>query len=404
MPAEKGVQLLAWLAFLVGFGLPISTAFDNIAAGVLLLAWAVTGDWRQRWQRLRSNPASYAVGALLLLATVGMVWSLGGSKETLRYFEKYAALLLALCLFTLPFDRQLRQTALRGFACAAFVTAIVSFGFKFGIIPAAWFPERSPSNPAIFKLHITHGFFVAIGAYFLMIEAMNATDRRWRIGFALAALLTASNALAIEGRTGYLVLATLLAYLFIQRFRWRGAAVSAILLAAGVMVAQQFPESAAMRRMTTGIEELKAWQRGEKIEEDSSMGVRMQFATTSLGLIAAHPFIGVGTGGFEVAYRAATPEGNVISNNPHNQYLLTTVQFGFIGLAVLLSLFAVLWQVSDRFAFTDRLLAHGVLLAYLVGNLFNSFLYDHSEARFFAWAIGLIFCGAVFRQKSLNPL
>lgn len=404
MPAEKGVQILVWLAFLVGFGLPISTAFDNIAAGALLLAWAVTGDWRQRWQRLRSNPASYAVGALLLLAAAGMAWSLGSPKETLRYFEKYAGLFLSLCLFTLPFDRSLRQTALRGFACAAFVTALVSFGFKFGIVPAAWFPERLPSNPSVFKLHITHGFFVAIGAYFLMIEAMNATDRRWRLGFALAALITAANALVIEGRTGYLVLAALFAYLFIQRFRWRGALLSILLLATGVLVAQQFPESAAMRRMTTGIEELKTWQRGEKVEESSSMGVRMQFATTSLNLISAHPLLGVGTGGFEVAYRAVTPEGNVISNNPHNQYLLTTVQFGFVGLAVLLTLFAVLWRVSDRFEFTDRLLAHGVLLAYLVGNLFNSFLYDHSEARFFAWAIGLIFCGAVFREKTEKPL
>jgi O-antigen ligase len=403
MPSVNSARLLAWLAFLVGFGLPISTAFDNIAAGLLLLAWALTGDWQQRWQRLSSNPASYAVGGLLLLAAVGMAWSLGSTRETLRYFEKYAALLLALCLFSVSFERSHRQLALRGFASAALLTAIVSFAFKFGIVPASWFPERLPSNPAIFKLHITHGFFVAIGAYFLMIEAMQATDRRWRIGFALAALITAANTLAIEGRTGYLVLATLFAYLFIQRFRWRGAAVSAILLAAGIMVAQQFPESAAMRRMSTGIEEMKAWQSGEKIEASSSMGVRMQFATTSLGLIAARPFLGVGTGGFEVAYRAATPEGNVISNNPHNQYLLTTVQFGLVGLAVLLSLFVVLWGGSDRFAFTDRLLAHGVLLAYLVGNLFNSFLYDHSEARFFAWAIGLIFSGAVFREKTAKP-
>ena len=399
MPAEKSVRILVWLAFLVGFGLPISTAFDNIAAGALLLAWAVTGDWQQRWQRLRSNPATYAVSALLLLAALGMAWSLGSPKETLRYFEKYAGLFLTLCIFTLPFDRSLRQTALRGFACAAFVTAIVSFGFKFGIVPASWFPERLPSNPSVFKLHITHGFFVAIGAYFLMIEAMNATGRRWRLGFAMAALITAANALVIEGRTGYLVLAALFAYLFIQRFRWRGALLSLLLLATGVLVAQQFPESAAMRRMTTGIEELKTWQRGEKIDASSSMGVRMQFATTSLGLISANPLLGVGTGGFEVAYRAVTPEGNVISNNPHNQYLLTTVQFGFVGLAVLLTLFAVLWQVSAHFEFTDRLLAHGVLLAYLVGNLFNSFLYDHSEARFFAWAIGLIFCGSVFRAK-----
>ena len=245
--AEKSDRVLAWLAFLVGFGLPISTAFDNIAAGAFLLAWAVTGDWRQRWQRLSTNPASYAVVALLLLAAAGMAWSLGSTKETLRYFEKYAGLFLTLCIFTLPFDRSLRQTALRGFACGAFVTALVSFGLERGDPPGA--------ETSVFKLHITHGFFVAIGAYFLMIEAMKASDRRWRLGFALAALLTAANALVIEGRTGYVVLAALFAYLFIQRFRWRGALVSLLAMATIVVVAQQFPDSAAMRRMATGVEE-----------------------------------------------------------------------------------------------------------------------------------------------------
>lgn len=400
MTHPRSLQILTWLAFLVGFGLPISTAMDNIAAGLFLVTWLATGDWRARWQRLRDNPATLALGALLALAALGTLWSIGSGKETLRYFEKYAALVLALCLFTVPFDRALRQTALRGFSCAVVFTALVSFGFKFGIVPANWFPERLPSNPSVFKLHITHGFFVAIGAYFLLIEAMNATDRRWRIGFGLAALLAAANALVIEGRTGYLVLAALLAYLFIQRFRWRGAVASLVLLVGAVLIAQQFPESAVMRRMATGMAEVKVWQQGGKIDESSSMGVRMQFAATSLGLIAERPLLGVGTGGFEVAYRAVTPEGNVVTNNPHNQYLLTTVQFGLAGLLVLLGMFAVLWRMSSRFDFSDRLLAQGVLLAYLVGNLFNSFLYDHSETRFFSWAVGLMFCGAVFRRKS----
>lgn len=400
MTQSRSLQIMAWLAFLVGFGLPISTAMDNIAAGLFLLTWLATGDWRARWQRLRDNPAAPAIGALIVLAALGTLWSIGSGKESLRYFEKYAALFLALCLFTVPFDRRLRQTALRGFSCAVVVTAIVSFGFKFGIVPATWFPERLPSNPSVFKLHITHGFFVAIGAYFLLIEAMNATDRRWRIGFALAALLAAANALVIEGRTGYVVLAALLAYLFIQRFRWRGAAISSLMLVGAALVAQQFPESAVMRRMTTGMEEIKVWQQGGKVEESSSMGVRMQFAATSLRLIAERPLLGVGTGGYEVAYRAATPEGNVVTNNPHNQYLLTTVQFGVLGLVVLLAMFFILWRVSGRFELSDRLLAHGFLLAYFVGNLFNSFLYDHSETRLFAWAVGLIFCGALSRTRS----
>lgn len=390
--------MMGWLAFLVGVGLPISTALDNIAAGVLLLVWLFSGDWSARWQRLRSNPATYAVAGMLVLATVGMAWSLGSTQETLRYFEKYAALILALCLFSLPLNGALRHRALSGFVLAVVVTAVVSFGFKFGVVPPSWFADKSPANPVVFKLHITHGFFAAIGAYMLLIRALSETDRHWRIGFGLAAILTAANALVIEGRTGYVVLAALVCYLFIQRFRGRGLLLSAAVLGAAILVAQQFPESAAMRRVNTAMEEFQAWQTGQGINETST-GLRMQFALTSLRLIAERPVIGAGTGGYEVAYRAATPEGNVVAKNPHNQYLLTAVQLGLAGLGMLLALFAVLWHLTAQLSGSERLLARGVLVAYLVGNFFNSFLYDHSEAHFFAWAVGLLFCGVAARPS-----
>jgi len=395
----RSTHVMVWLAFLVGFFLPISTALDNIAAGMLLLVWLFSGDWPARWQRLRSNPATYAVAGLLILATVGMAWSLGSTKETLRYFEKYAALILALCLFSLPLNSAFRQRALSGFVLAVVVTVAVSFGFKFGVVPPSWFPGRSPANPVMFKLQITHGFFVAIGAYMLLIRALNETDRRWQIGFGLAAILTAANVLVVGGRTGYVVLAVLLCYLFIQRFRGRGLLLSVAVMGVVILIAQQFPESTAMRRIDTAVDEFQAWKAEKAESETTSIGIRMQLAMTSLRLIAEHPFLGVGTGGFDVAYREAIPEGSLITRNPHNQYLLTAVQLGLVGLGALLALFVVLWHSTGQLSGVERQQARGVLLAYLVGNLFNSFLYDHSEARFFAWAVGLLFCGVAARPS-----
>jgi len=396
---DQKTSLLAGLAALIGFSLPISTAFDNITVGLFLLVWLVTGDWRARWRRLSDNPASYAIGALLALAALGMFWGAGNVKENIRYFEKYAGLILALALFTLPLDRRMRQRALIGFATAALLTAVVSFAFKLGLVPAVWFPTKSPTNPTVFKLHITHGFFVAIGAYIFLVNALEATDPRWRAAFGVAAAITAANVLVVEGRIGYLILAILMIYLFVQHFRWRGVLASLVLIVVAISVAAQFPESAVMRRMTTAFEELHNWQRGEH-DDLSSTGTRLRFATTSVLLIAEHPVLGVGTGGYEVAYRAAVPEGDLVSNNPHNQYLLTTVQLGLPGLLVLLSLFVVLWRLSGGMSPSECLLARGFLLAYLVGNLFNSFLYDHAETRFFALAVGLIFCGAEWKRSS----
>lgn len=392
-PARSNV-IIGWLAFAMGFGLPVSTALDNIMVAAIVIVWLFTGDWQGKLERLRRNPASYAIVLLVFLAAVGMTWGPAGSKENLRYFEKYAGLLLALGLFSLPLNAAIRQRAFMGFALATVLTFSASYAFFLGIIPAHWLPARLPTNPTVFKAHITHGFFMAIGAYVLLLMAKAEVDRRWRWGYGLAAALAAGNALIVQGRTGYLVLGVLTAYLFIQRFRWRGALASLALMVFAVLVAKEFPESALTSRMTLALQEMRSWKAGEQVEENSSMGVRMQFAATSLRLIEQKPLLGVGTGSYEIAYRAAIPEGQVVTNNPHNQYLLTAVQLGLTGLLLLLALFAVLWRLTGNMAENERLLARGVLLAYLVGNLFNSFLYDHSEMRFFSWAVGLLFCGA----------
>lgn len=389
----RSAAIAGWLAFLLGFSLPISTALDNILFVGILAVWLFAGDWQGKLARLRNNPPALALLALLALAAVGMAWGLGSGGERLRYFGKYANLLLALGLLTLPLDATQRQRAFAGFGAAVLLTVLLSYVIRFAPLPSHWFAaDQGPQNPVVFKAQITHGFFVALGAFLFLAGALQATDRRWRWALGGAAALAASNVLITHGRTGHLILATLAVYLFIHRFRWRGALAAGVALLGAGLVAQQFPESAVMSRLQKGVNEIRQWEYGR--QDATSMGERMQFAATSLRIIAERPLLGVGTGGFEDAYREKISATQArVSNNPHNQYLLTTVQLGLPGLLALLAAFAVLWHTAARLAPTAQLLARGLLLAYLVGNLFNSFLYDHAEALFFAWAMGLLFCG-----------
>jgi len=71
----------------------------------------------------------------------------------------------------------------------------------------------------------------------------------------------------------------------------------------------------------------------------TSLGERMTFAMNSLEIIREHPIIGVGTGDFKMEYAAVnqrnTPDMPA-TVQPHDMYLLETVQFGMFGLASLL--------------------------------------------------------------------
>lgn len=387
---SRAAQTSQFATILLGFSLPIAGAIDNLLLFIILIGWLLCGDWQNKGENLRASPLTKVLLAFLLLAALGTAWGYGNAAERLRYFSKYAILLFPLALIALPLTSEQKRRAAMAFGLSILLTLALSYAIRAGIDLPDWLSKNNDaSNPYVFKAQITHGFVVALGAFLFFVGALHSRDRRWRWGLGIAAALAVTNLFMVQGRTGHLVLLVLATYLFIHRFRWRGIAVAAALIAGAGLVLSQRPNP-LVARYSAGIQEIQSWQYGR--HDQSSMGLRMQYAATSLRIIADHPLIGVGTGGFEHAYgqqiagTAAQP-----SNNPHNQYLLTTAQFGIPGLILLLTMFVILWRTARRLPPAEHLLARGLLLAYIVGNLFNSFLLDHTEKLLFTWAIGLLY-------------
>jgi O-antigen ligase len=82
------------------------------------------------------------------------------------------------------------------------------------------------------------------------------------------------------------------------------------------------------------------------------------------------------------------------TRNPHNMYLLVLVQFGVLGLVLLVFLLYTQWRCARRLhGRTDIVLAYAVVITIALGGLFNSMLIDHTESMFFAWMSGLLYGG-----------
>ena len=395
-PASAGRSTLIYglAAVGLGFSLPVtSAAIDNLFVFLLLFAFIAGGQWHDKAARLRHSGTVLAITAFLVLALLGTLWGYGSSGERARFFGKYAILLLPLCLIAFPLEEKYRRRAAIAFGSAIGLTVLLSFAIRAGLHFPEWLiRNQDAANPVVFKLHITHSFFVALGAFLFFVSALHARTPLWRWGLGAASVVAVANLFTVQGRTGHLVLLVLVAYIFVHRFRWRGVVSAAILLAGVGVIMSQLPNNPLVSRYSDGIKEIREWQYGQN--DRTSMGLRMQYAATSLRIIAEHPLTGVGTGGFTEAYRQQIIGTEIAeSNNPHNQYLLTTAQLGIPGLVVLLALFVTLWRVASRLSPAEQLLARGLLLAYGVGNLFNSFMLDHTEKVLFAWAIGLLYSG-----------
>lgn len=380
-----------WIAVALGFSIPVSTAADGVLVAALVLCWTASGGFREKWEAVRGNAVALAACGLLLLHVVGSAYGPATRGEVLQDLEKAATLLLVPVLVSLRPGAEWLRRALGAFLVALALTLVLSFLLWFDLLPAADFIKGFPYDPVVFKKKIAHGYFMAYGAFVAALAARETAGARVRAALWLFAGLAAFNVLfMVWGRTGQLALLALALYYLVRAYGPRGVAAAALVGAAIAVTAYVVPSSSLHVRALATFHEFRDWRAGAP---DRLANSRLEAWSNSLRVIRDHPFVGVGTGGFAAAY-AAQVRGTSMPplEQPENQYVLTTVQFGVLGLAALLALFALQWGVAGRLGDrTQTDLARGLVIAMVLGCFFNSFLRDHAHAYFYVWLTGLLY-------------
>lgn len=389
-----------WIAVALGFSIPVSTALDSVLVVALLVCWAAGGRFREKWAAVRGNAFALAAGAFFLLHVAGSAYSLGSAREVLHALDKAATLLLVPVLVSLQPGVEWLRRALIALLAALALTLLLSYPLWLGLMPEADFIKGFPYDPVVFKKKIGHSVLMAYGAFVLGLAAREAISARWRALLWLFCGLAAFNVLfMVWGRTGQLVLMALALYFLLTTYGRRGLLAAA---AAGVVIggaAYLAPSSSLHVRTQATIKEFEDWRAGKP---DRLANARLEAWTNSVQLVRQHPLVGVGTGGFAAAY-AKQVYGTSMPplGQPENQYLLTTVQFGVVGLAALLALFASQWHLAARLGSrVETELARGLVILMVVGCFFNSFLSDHAHAHLYAWLSGMLFAGLRQRGES----
>lgn len=391
---DRGLDLIQrafpWLVGLLGFAIPITTAGSNLLFAVVILAWLALPERRQRLAFLAKHPVSRAALLLFGVLALGCLYGEASPAERLRTLGKYADLLLIGLLLPSLSDPTAQRRALGGFAAAMLLLLAISTLFWLGLIPDGSWRVNLGTGATVFKGHIQHNWLMANFVLLCVLFAGTLADRRWRATlYALAALAAANVLFMVIGRVGYVTLLLLGAYWLFSRFRVKGLLLGgATALLVGWLGLSLSPHLA--RGIGAGAEDVKTWDPNGGAK--TSQGQRLDFWANSARIVAAHPLIGVGTGSFASAFAKEIAGTQVTPTvNPHNEYLMVAAQTGVVGLAALLYLFWTAWQAAARLPPPQRDWARGLVLSTAVGCLFNSFLLDHTEGLFFAWAMGVLF-------------
>lgn len=394
-------EVLNSLVILTAASLPWSTSLVGIFVLVWLLAIAPTIDFRRLAATL-SRPACVFPLLLFSLAVAGTAWSnapLGTKLQAVGSTSK---------LFVLPFLIFHFERSGGGkrvlIAFLASCTALLIMSWLVIVFP------RLTIKPVIeygipVKNYIDQSQEFALCAVGLLwpFAASMRQKRYWAAtGIAALALSFLVNlAYVVSSRTALVSLPIMLFAFAITQLKRRELVVAVISASTLVAIALLTSPNLYHRLANLAFE----YSRYETSNESTSVGLRLEFWRKSILFFSSSPLLGHGTGSipglFDAAAVGQTGVSAEVISNPHNQILNVAIQWGGVGVLVLLAM----W-LTHLLMFRGDALANSVGLLVVVQNfassMFNSHLFDFHEGWMYVLGVGAA-GGTILANKMSRP-
>ena len=385
-------RINCWLLILLAFFLPLSTSVVSVTALLFLAGWLLEGDFKRKYEEITANPMSRAVLVYIAVLFLGLLWNdqIGASASGIQ--KQWKILLMPLFLTAIRSEQ--RWHVLWAFIAGMSLMMLTTYLAWLG-----WLEYADVSQERLTKRnsHVVYNPMLAFAIYLLLYQLIWGGLQRWaRLVAGILAGLMVVNMFMTDGRTGQLaffILSGVLLFQYLQTSPWK--ALLALLLAPPLIFCASYHLSSTFKkRVDLAKKEVQIYRHNPR----TSVGQRLFFWEHSWHIFRQTPVLGVGTGGFEAAYAERNHRYSPhmpTTDNPHNQYILASVQLGLVGLVSLLALFAtqlwLAWKSTDDWG--KLRLAFPVF--FLVVMLTESYLLVHETGILFS------LCCAVLYKKTL---
>lgn len=371
--------------------MPISRAVFNVSALLMLVGWVLSGNWGARWAMLRNDWSAWASATLFAVGVLSLGFVNVVSGDNWGQVVVYSKLLYVPVIVTLVADPLWNRRAWAALLAGMLITLAAYLLDIWFEVPGTGSYGTHTAGYGVFYHHIAQGMVLSfLGAYGLH-KALSAGEPgpRW-LWLAVAVATAAGLILVGVSRTGQL--SVLAGYALVvlthapRRLRWRGLAVMGIAAVVLVLASSQMRE-----RFALALQETKTFQQNG---ESTSVGARLKAWELSASLIKDSPWVGHGIGSYRaLAYEQfqASPICKLgVCEQPHNQFFLTAVESGLLGVLALLGfLIAPLCNRSSPDSPAARLTLP-FLAIFVVTATFDSSLSIRAQAYFTVTTLGIL--------------
>lgn len=323
----------------------VSLGAALVSLSKVLVLIAVIGrlvlDWRGGTLRLpRQQPWTiWAVCVALLWMLTTFLWTEAPLPDALTAMLRHARLGWLLAVFYLLRTPAQALTALKWLVMGQLFVVISSWLLWLGV-PLPWGNKYAHDMGILFTSTLEQPIMSSLMLMLLwFFRGLCPTGWRRALLWSVMAMTLGNVLFIMTGRTGFLVILLLISMVVFweipKRYRW-GVAVLPIVLGVALMsLSPRF--KAKMSEISTDVQ---LYQQGKL----SNQGARLDYWHRSLLAIAEKPLLGHGVGSWRANYLRLGGLQQDAPTNPHQQFLLWTVEAGAFGLLLLVGIFIALYR------------------------------------------------------------
>ena len=335
-------QLQQILFILLGVTIPTSIAITNLIIGLIGLCWILEGNFKSKFDIIKSSKWTLSIFALIGLYALGMLWGEQHLNAAWQ-FQRLALLLVFPIFLTLDLKQKTIKNAVKAFLITTFISAVVAILVNINII----LPPREYinfiSNDWEVSAFIKYNYHNVLLALAFTMSLYILLERKTKYP-SLLLLFIVAYAISIfteQGRAGQ-VLFNLVSIFYILRYNsnrkhiLKGIALLLLLFLFQFII---YHSTSVYKNRFDKVSNII--KNNGSIAEEGKKDLRYIFVKETLDRIIKKPILGYGTGSFGTILKNEVKSGYLFYTHttPHNQYLYVWFELGILGLLLLLSIF-----------------------------------------------------------------
>ena len=325
---------------LLGITIPTTIAGTNMVIGFLALLWIIEGNFKNKFNVIKSSKWTLSIFGLIVMYGLGMLWGdihLNADWQ----FQRLALLLVFPVLGTMNLKQETIRNGVVAFLITTFISAIVSIAINnnmilpideyFSFINYDW-------RISAFIKYNYHNVLLSL-AFTTSVYILIEKKSKYKVALVLFIIAYALSIFTERGRAGQVIfnLSALFYIIYYNRKQFLRLLAFIILLFSFQFIVYKTTNVYKDRFDAVSNIIINKGEVGKGKLED----IRYVFVRESFNRILEKPILGYGTGSFGTIFEKEVKSGHdfQVHRTPHNQYLYVLFELGILGLLLLLSIF-----------------------------------------------------------------